>query len=364
MAHAAPRERGIPSLDGLRAISIGLVLVSHYALTTNALVSNVLAQWIDVGRMGVRLFFVISGFLITTLLLAEYDRTGAISLAKFYWRRSMRIFPPYYLYLALVATLFAFGAVNMTRESLWAALLYCTNYFREPQWLVGHSWSLAVEEQFYLLWPAALVLAGRKRGWAIAAAVIVLCPVIRLVEYHTIGDTGIGYRFESTADALATGCLLAYLRGWLGTNALYARMRATPVMYLLPLVIVAASALDEHPHLAYVVGIPVANLAMAVFIDWVVRDANTAAFRVLNTAPLMLIGRMSYSIYLWQQLFLKPTSAAWPQRSPYNIPLALIAASLSYALVEQPVLRLRQRLERARARPRDGGDAVPTVPVT
>jgi peptidoglycan/LPS O-acetylase OafA/YrhL len=335
--------RSIPSLDGLRACSIALVFLAHLAGTTGAPVPYSVVQWVDWGNLGVRVFFVISGFLITSLLLAESDRTGTINLRAFYWRRTLRIFPPYYVFLAAMALLAALRWITLPQGALAHAAVYLTNYGPSVGWYLGHSWSLSVEEQFYLLWPAAMLLAGLRRAWMVALAVIILCPLIRVAEYHILGsDPHIAYRFETTADALAIGCLLAYVRTWLGTSVLYAWLRRRGVLYILPAFAICGAALDRHPHLYYALGLPAANVSLAFLVDWTVRDSDSAIGRLLNASLLTMVGRMSYSLYLWQQLFLNRASDAWYASSPVNLIFAITAATLSYWLVEQPVLRLRR----------------------
>ena len=346
---ARTRDRSIPSLDGLRALSIALVLFSHHAGTRGAPFPDSINEGLEWGMLGVRVFFVISGFLITTLLLAETDRTSTIDLRTFYRRRALRIFPPYFAYLACLALFAAIGWVEVPAGSFVRAATFVSNYSSALGWHLGHTWSLSVEEQFYLLWPAALLLAGRRRGWMVALAVVLTCPMIRVAEYHLLGESlGISHRFETTADALAIGCLLAYVRPWLGTNAFYARVRASGAPYLLPLVILGGASLGRHPHLEYMVGIPVANLSIALLIDWTVRTPSTVLGRLLNTAPLAFVGRMSYSLYLWQQPFLNRGSSAWFAASRVNLLCAVFVGALSYALIEQPTLRLRHRLDQSR----------------
>src|SRR5262249_33221200 len=155
--------------------------------------------------------FVISGYLITSLLLREFDASGTISLRRFYFRRTLRIFPAYYTFIGVLLLLSAAGLVGLTRANMGHALTYTTNYFPERSWDIGHTWSLSVEEQFYLLWPATLVLAGRRRGLSIAASLVVLCPLIRLALWQLAPteQTGVGHRFETVADSIAIGCVLA-----------------------------------------------------------------------------------------------------------------------------------------------------------
>src|SRR5262245_853543 len=219
-------EERIPSLDGLRAISIGLVLIAHLAGTRNFPLSAATGNFWGFGEFGVRVFFVISGFLITGLLMQELARDGSIHLGRFYVRRTLRIFPPYYtLLLALGVASFS-GLLTLAPHDLAHGATYTSNYYLDRSWFLGHTWSLSVEEQFYLLWPAVLLLTGLRRGFFVAAAVVALSPVIRVAEWELFRSAGggVGMRFETVADSIATGCLFAGARAWLHDTALYRRL--------------------------------------------------------------------------------------------------------------------------------------------
>src|SRR5436305_4475384 len=146
----------IQSLDGLRAVSILLVIIGHFSFSIAQ--RNPVAH---VGNLGVKTFFIISGFLITTLLMKEKEKTGRVSLKHFYIRRSLRILPLSYFYILVVAALAMMGVVIETRREFFFATFYLMSYKMDPHNSLAHLWSLSVEEQFYLLWPAVFVLAGR-----------------------------------------------------------------------------------------------------------------------------------------------------------------------------------------------------------
>ena len=197
----------IPSLDGLRAISILAVVVGH-GVPIFGIQSHLMGH---LGNFGVRVFFLISGFLITTLLLKEWDATGGISIKNFYIRRALRIFPAFYVYVGVVGVLAALGLIELYKGDMMHALTYTMNYHMKRAWYLNHIWSLAVEEQFYLLWPAALMLAGPRRGRMGVAAVLFLAPLIRLVMYFGFDAsyTALMRHFQAVSDALATGCVWA-----------------------------------------------------------------------------------------------------------------------------------------------------------
>ena len=289
----------------------------------------------------------ISGFLITRLLLEELAGTGRISLAEFYFRRTMRIFPAYYTFLLAVFALAAFGALKLEPRDMIHALTYTSNYYSARSWYVGHTWSLSVEEQFYLIWPALLVLAGRRRALMFAACMVLLAPAIRVASWELMRSSGdgIGHRFETVADAIAIGCVLAGSRDWLHGQAPYRRMLASSWFAVVPCFAVAGVLLDDHPIAHFLIGMSVTNLALMATIDWCVTFGTGRVGRILNWRPMVFAGTLSYSLYLWQQLFLN-RSADGPMSSfPMNIALAGALALASYYLIERPALRLRRRLE-------------------
>ena len=356
---ARSTEARIPSLDGLRAVSISLVLIAHLAGTRNFPLSEAVGNFWGLGEFGVRVFFVISGFLITGILLDELRASEQINLRRFYFRRTLRIFPPYFALLAALFAAAAYGTVTLSPHDVVHTVTYTSNYYADRSWFVGHTWSLSVEEQFYLLWPAVLLIAGRRRGLTAAALVVLACPVIRLGEWELLRSfsAGIGTRFETIADAIAVGCLLAGLRPRLHALAGYRRLLDSKLFVAVPVVALLANVTHDHPLVYFAAGITVANIGIALTIDWCVTHTDGIVGSVLNAFPLVLIGWLSYSLYLWQQPFLDRSSTSALAAFPLNILLAVGFAALSYVAVERPALRLRRRLERLRPVP--NADAVP-----
>ena len=158
----------IPSLDGLRALSIFLVVALHTLQRYN-MSHHVWLGWYAVfnGASGVFIFFEISGFLITSLLLQEHERRGSVSLRGFYLRRVFRILPPLYFYIAVVVLLGLFGRLALNRSDIVSGLLFFHNFAPHlTMWSMEHLWSISVEEQFYLWWPLLLIFCLRRPGVA------------------------------------------------------------------------------------------------------------------------------------------------------------------------------------------------------
>jgi peptidoglycan/LPS O-acetylase OafA/YrhL len=300
----------------------------------------------DVGNLGVTVFFVISGFLITTLLLSEQAREHRIDLPAFYGRRAFRILPAATTYLLVLALLAAAPSrVRLGTLDWLHALTFTMNYHQHRAWVVGHLWSLSVEEQFYLLWPAAVVVLGPKRSSWLAGAAIVVAPAWRVSVWVLFPEwrDGIGETFPTVMDAIASGCVLAGCAGWLVQRAWYRRFLTSPRFALVVLVVLISNAFDRHPSFYLPFGMTLRNAGIALVVHWAILQASPPVARVLECAPLIWAGRLSYSLYLWQQPFLNRHSPAMLTSFPVNLMCAGLCASLSFFCVESPFLRLRER---------------------
>lgn len=340
----------IPSLDGLRALSIGLVLLAHAQGTVGfpSGLAVLLHSLGDVGHLGVRVFFVISGFLITTLLLSEKARTGQVSLRAFYLRRFFRIFPVFYVYIIVIACLAVAHIVSLRGGDLLHAFTYTMNYHADRSWWLGHAWSLSVEEQFYIIWPAVIAFANRKWALRVTVTVILLSPFTKFLTYHLLPSMreGMGESFHTLADIIAVGCLLALVREQLGENPLYLRLLRSKVMLALPIIILVTTRLLPHARFSWFLGEPLLNVCIALSIDWCIRNRNGRLGKLLNAPPMVALGVLSYSLYLWQQPFLNPSYRSWLTAFPFNLVPALGLAVCSYLFIERPSLALRRILEK------------------
>ena len=333
------------SLDGLRAISITLVLLGHASSTRNGASLRPFLFFGDVAHLGVVVFFVISGFLITSLLMQERETLGRISLSLFYTRRALRIFPASFAYVGAIAGLAIAQRIALHPWDLVHAFTYTVNYATNRSWYVGHLWSLSVEEQFYLLWPLAFALTTRRHGLAIAVSMMLLGPVARIGDRLLL--MGTPYRdlemFPMVADSLAAGCTLALLREWLESQSWYTSLfRPWPSAALLATVLVLNRFMGYT--VVHVLGMGLLNVALAILVHRVVCCWKDALGRLLNFRPVVFVGALSYSLYLWQQLFLDHQSTGWHAAFPQNVALAALAALLSYLMLEQPLMALRHRL--------------------
>jgi len=338
----------IPTLDGWRAVAIIAVLVCH------GLDQRTHSFAEPLGSAGVLLFFAISGFLITRRMVEEKIQTGTVSLRKFYIRRAFRILPPALFYLASITLLGLAGVIPFSVEPLLKALFFVRNYAyfdysQHATWYSAHFWSLSVEEHFYLIWPAIFVLAGLKRARWIAPGLALATVLWRTIDekyefiirlFHAPYLLSNWGRTDYVADTLLWGCALAV---WLGRKPwktpLPKRTTTAVCAGLIGFVCVAWFT-GRVSHAAIFV-----NLIMTLLVGLTVVDPGSLTGRFLELPALRAVGRLSYSLYLWQQLFFHANhEGLWFQSFPLNIAFIFTCAGLSYYFVERPAIRLGHRI--------------------
>lgn len=261
------------------------------------------------GDLGVSIFFVISGFLITGLLLKEFEDKGDVSLRRFYLRRALRILPPFYAFLLAVLIVWHLGWIVSDWRSWLSSFFFVRDYMLPgSDWYTSHSWSLSIEEQFYLLWPAALVFLGRKRGLRLALALIAISPVVRVISHKLWNHGNLdAFMFHMRLDGLMMGCILAILQGEQWFAQAWKRVEH-PALAISSLVFLCGvSPALSHRFAGYYrmpAGYSLDNAAICYLLFYFVRNPLSVGGRILNWRPLVHIGILSYSLYLWQQLFL------------------------------------------------------------
>ena len=363
-AACASATRGIghylPTLDGWRTVAIALVLFAH--VSESMLQAIPVDLWVDlaglkkVGLIGVQLFFGLSGFLITSKLLEEEARHGQISLASFYIRRSFRILPAALFFLSVVGLLSFAGLLNVSVGRWLSTLFFAANYTgSDHSWYVGHFWSLAVEEHFYFLWPTAFLLlrySRRRMAWVIGLALLI--ALWRAVDFK-FQITGVSAAvFWGRTDIQADGILWGVLIALLYANPMWkTRLRqlfASPLSWTLLclLLMVLEFWPDVNWKLSFML-ITVKALLMPLLILGTQMHSERWPGRILETPVFRWVGRLSYSLYLWQQLFLvwsedRVAVLAWLQSFPVNLLAVFACASFSMLLIETPLIRLGHRL--------------------
>src|ERR1700682_5322272 len=329
-------QNRIPGIDGIRALSIVLVLFAHLA--------NGKSPWAQYGAFGVESFFVLSGYLITWLLCVEEDKRGAISLLSFYIRRALRILPPAFLYIAVASVLGLLGLASVAHNETLYCVLFVRNLMASGSTHLGHFWSLAIEEQFYLLWPVAfLLLRSDRRRLFFSVALFFAAPFWQHLMFRLAGGAMNvnSWRFDLRYNALIAGCCLALLRHD-GKTRLVASNRAltsTPAALLALAATIAGCA-----GLAGMFSTSLSFIGVAAFINFAVEHKSGAIGSFLNWGPMAWIGQLSYSLYLWQQIFCWHSKIPWLGQFPQNMFATLGAAALSYYLLEIPLAKIRKRV--------------------
>jgi peptidoglycan/LPS O-acetylase OafA/YrhL len=331
-----------PQLDGLRAVAVAAVAWSHW--------ERPYQFGIPFGA-GVHLFYVLSGFLITTILLrvrAEADRTGA--LQAFYIRRALRIFPAFYLTLALAG----WADIPLVRESMAWHVAYLSNVFTfvRGEWpgSISHFWSLAVEEQFYLVWPWLIVFA--PRAWIVPGIAIAIAsgPAFRWwLAAEGYRESMIGILTPGCLDSLGVGALLA-VRG-LQSAIVGGRVTAIALAGYAGLIGLERFGVVIAPLVA------TKGLLQAVVFGWLVvraaRGFRGVTGRILSSAPMLYIGRISYGVYLAHGFagaiaatMFALLGLAWPAPEPWRFVILCAAtvgaAAVSWHLMERPVNDLKR----------------------
>jgi len=321
----------IPSLDGLRAIAISLVVLGHWAEV--AYQSPVAGAFASLGR---RIFFVLSGYLITTLMMKEYRKVSTIRLQRFYVRRAYRILPAA---IAFMVPVFVIFWHDLRWYHMAAAAFYVVNFDFTHPWFLGHLWSISVQEQFYLLWPSVLKKWYRYRI-IIPLVVIAFAPLYR-IACHFAGLHGrADETFPAVADILAIGCLTAIFETRLPQiRVWWAALMICPIVF----VPIHMGILRFHttPLMLFLLW-PALHFSIAGLLMHAVQKP----YWILNVNPVMWLGKISYGLYLWQQLFAYGNHP----RPWYFVFFAVGMAAASYYLLEQPMLRLREnRVEKRKA---------------
>lgn len=349
----------LPTLDGWRAIAIALVLLDHAGDAFHSLfpgMGNDAFQDLKerCGLFGVHIFFTLSGYLITARLAREAD-AGRPSLRAFYLRRLFRIQPAALTFLAIAGALALAGAIPVSFAAWRSAILCYANFHTtDGSWYVGHFWSLSIEEHFYLVWPLLFVLLGQRR--LIGAAVLVVGLSLwraLAVKFQIAMTTGWIVRTDMQAESLAWGCLLALAQRQRRWAVAFGQIgRPATLACCLALAGLAAFWSSGSWKVNHVLSSTGAS-AIALAIVMTSINPGSRFGRVLELAAIRWVGRISYSLYLWQQLFFTWDSKRAPalhvvQRFPVSLVVSVALAAASYYVIEQPMIRVGKRFMRQR----------------
>ncbi|HLK05445.1 MAG TPA: acyltransferase [Candidatus Acidoferrum sp.] len=354
--YAKLNRKHLPSLDGLRGIAALLVVFYHFGIE--------FGFHPPPGYLGVLIFFVLSGFLITWLLLKESSATGTVSLSGFYLRRSLRIFPAFYGFWLFSIGVRILGHRTIAWGAAIASFFYVSNYYYSlvpgADTFMLHTWSLANEEQFYLLWPWVFKRAhnnlSRITVFLITAIALIWVyrPILKFL-FHAPRNY-LQYAFDCRVDALFAGCLLSILLKRKACDRFVATICGRTYFSLLPVfLLVADTQIGDRlgPLYSQIVGFPVEITCTVALLVQLIAFSESALWRWLNSRPAKFFGAISYSLYLYQNAsfkFLPQPLRDIVVQGPIwgkvlgGLVLSIGVASLSYYVIEKFFLRLKDKL--------------------
>jgi peptidoglycan/LPS O-acetylase OafA/YrhL len=337
----------LPTLDGWRAIAIVSVMLTH---DRTLRLGPLNTSWFQPrGAMGVDVFFAISGILICSRLLEEERLCGTISIKNFYLRRVFRILPAAGVYLITIVVLSRCGFFEVPIRECVASFLFLRNYPHiwtssgQASWFTGHFWSLAVEEHFYLLLPALLVFLPKKmRLWVLLGFSALIIVARFVICIHRPTNTPFFHTEVRLDELFMPAALALFLREYTS------RWRVFSLLRFWPLIGVGAVIAET-----FILRFDVRQSALALLLPLLVAGsilhADNPFGRLLELPAIRFVGKISYGVYIWQQLFLTiegygQTPLGFLQRFPYDFVASFACALVSFYCVEKPMIRLAHRL--------------------
>lgn len=342
--------RYIKGLHGVRALSILLVILTHMDLLAripnNSYVVNHVWPLFS-GETGVMIFFVLSGFLITSILLFEKEQTGEINIKHFFIRRFLRLLPPLVLFYGAIILIAVTGWIPIPTESILYAVFYCYNFVPNQFYVyeLGHIWSLSVEEQFYLTWPFVVSILARFQSYFIVIGSILILSIIALYIFPS-SELLANYKsfrfFIPAVMPIMIGCFGAIVLTKLdGMDFLLSKKSS--------LIFILGFSLFCIPLILPEILLPIAqffqSFGVLLLIIWISVRQDSKLVQLLEFRPLKYIGLISYGLYVYQGLFLRTGGGGehWIHQIPWNVSLSFIAAILSYELIEKRVLKWKKK---------------------
>lgn len=348
----------IKGYDTLRAISITFVVITHlglYSVLPETDFFRTRVYFLLSGSTGVNIFFALSGFLITRILLLERNESGTIKLKNFYVRRFLRLLPPLLIYYTIVFFCMMFKLIAATSTGLIMSFTYLYNFVPVKYYTteLGHTWSLAVEEQFYLIWPFVLLFVFKARKLLTIIGLVVVSCIVLLYYLPTVvinSDTGpvllskfyfVKRWFLPAVAPIMIGSAFAIITdAWhekLSKNVTgnRAMLFVSMVLYLSVLFLPKVLSTMYPIFLAF---------GVSLFLLWLFYNQDSKICRVLEFQPTVYIGKISYGIYVYHGFFIGtgPSDDLMVKRFPLNLILTIIVTIISYEFIERRVLKLKK----------------------
>lgn len=339
------KEKEIKSLDGLRALACFAVIIAHLSDKHTPVQDVFWREYLEVGKEGVALFFSLSGFIITLLLLREKQKYGEINIVKFISRRIIKIIPVLYVFLIFLCILMAFGVINISYESMLSSFLFYKNYSLSLYSVYnGHVWSLAVEEHFYLIWPFIVSYFNKRSLNIICVLLIIISPIMRVYTYYYHPELRrlLDIMTHNRIDSFMFGCLAAInyelITGWVKEKINTKTSLVGSI--LLAIMFLVLPVFKDHSFRGYwiLLGIPLNAILSTIIIVTIQNNDNGQVYRILNSKIIRHIGIISYSIYIWQEF-----CTYYFENIVVAITLSYILGLLSYILIENPMEIIKKK---------------------
>lgn len=333
----------IPSLDGFRAISIILVVFSHCRLLKGF--PEYLFDFARQCDVGVTVFFVISGYLITSLLIQEHRNTGKINIKSFFIRRAFRILPVFFLYICFILSVSNSLTLGISTSNFLYALTFTANFDPAPTWYLGHFWTLSIEEQFYLLWPAMFLFFNKNIKFTVILLIASSC-IIRVIVYKFHPEANfVLYGFFVKSDAIMIGALTALLN--LKSNSFFIKQSTKNYLFQIVALFLIIFFIYGSAHGRFgIIALPFGNTIISISIMYLLlsysEPKENYLYKVLNSKLFIHIGVLSYSIYIWQQFFIFHNIPFF-NKLPYNLLTIYLVSYVSYNFWEKPFLKIKDR---------------------
>lgn len=340
----------IKGFDTLRGLSIILVLLTHlglyHYLPENDFIRERVWRLIS-GGTGVQIFFTLSGFLITKILLHELNEFNSINFKNFYTRRFLRLLPPLILFYFVIGILMYFEMIHTNRYAFLFSFFYLYNFVPNEFYTVelGHTWSLAVEEQYYLIWPIIISFLNKKKAFILIFLILIAC-IFAVYLYPVLPFTN---EFKSNRwfiPAVAP-IMIGSFFAWLidkqeDTYSRYFAQKHNTIW--LGLILFMTPLYSPILELSFVFQ----SIGVSIILIWILLNQQSKVTSILNNRILSYIGTISYGIYVYQGLFLRtgPGGSLWIQDFPQNIALTFLTAIMSFHLLEKPILKLKKKYKR------------------
>jgi peptidoglycan/LPS O-acetylase OafA/YrhL len=297
------------------------------------------------GGTGVRIFFTLSGFLITIILLIEYQKFNRINFKFFFARRFLRLLPPLILFYLTIAILMNYRMIQTTSTGFMLSFFYLYNFVPTKHYTgeLGHTWSLALEEQFYLIWPFVINYIKQHRGvFFLIYSIIILCVLATFIYPH-LEVSKYYYTSRWFIPAIAPVLIGSYFSvlNYISSTKFESIARKEALMILVGFLLFLFPLYSPFLPLSFLFQ----SVGIALVLVWIVHHQTSKITELLDNKLLSYIGRISYGLYVYQGLFLKtgPGGGLWIQQFPQNIILTFVTAMVSYHLVEKPVLLLKRK---------------------